>query len=60
VFLFTPTTAVITNLIFDLSDGGNFEPVSTLGVIMMILTFGIIAVAYKLLGRTVLSQRQGA
>jgi iron(III) transport system permease protein len=60
VFLFTPTTAVITNLIFDLSDGGNFEPVSTLGVIMMTLTFGIIAVAYRLLGRTVLSQRQGA
>jgi len=60
VFLFTPATAVITNVIFDLSDGGNFEPVSALGVLMMVLTLGLIAGAYRLLGRTVLIQRQGA
>ncbi|GAC1535478.1 MAG: iron ABC transporter permease [Myxococcales bacterium] len=59
VFLFTPSTAVMTNLIFDLSDGGNFEPVSALGVIMMALTFLLIALAYRLLGRAVLMQRQG-
>jgi iron(III) transport system permease protein len=60
VFLFTPRTAVITNVIFDLSDAGNFEPVSALGVLMMVVTFVLIAIAYRLLGRTVLSQRQGA
>jgi iron(III) transport system permease protein len=59
VFLFTPATAVMTNLIFDLSDAGNFEPVSALGVLMMALTFALIAIAYRLLGRTVLFQRQG-
>jgi iron(III) transport system permease protein len=57
VFLFTPSTAVITNVIFDLSDAGNFEPVSALGVLMMLLTFGLIALAYQLFGRTVLFSR---
>jgi len=57
VFLFTPSTAVITNVIFDLSDAGNFEPVSALGVLMMALTFGLIALAYRLFGRTVLFSR---
>ncbi len=60
VFLFTPATAVITTVIFDLSDAGNFEPVSTLGIIMMALTFGLVAVAYRLFGGTVLVQRQRA
>jgi iron(III) transport system permease protein len=57
VFLFTPPTAVITNVIFDLSDAGNFEPVSALGVLMMALTFALIAIAYRLFGRTVLFSR---
>jgi len=60
VFLFTPATAVMTNVIFDLSDGGNFEPVSTLGVLMMLLTFTLIAVAYRFFGRGVLFGRQRA
>jgi len=58
VFLFTPATAVMTNVIFDLSDGGNFEPVSALGVLMMLLTFTLIGVAYRFFGRGVLSGRQ--
>jgi iron(III) transport system permease protein len=56
VFLFTPATAVITTLIFDLSDAGNFEPVSTLGIVMMVLTFGLVAVAYRLFGGAVLQR----
>jgi len=59
VFLFTPATAVMTNVIFDLSDGGNFEPVSALGVLMMLLTFALIALAYRFFGRAVMIQRQG-
>src|SRR5207302_736818 len=60
VFLFTPATAVITNVIFDLSDEGNFEPLSALGIIMMALTFGLVAVAYRLFGGAVFGQRQRA
>src|SRR5712692_6993111 len=60
VFLLTQRTEMITKVIFDLSDGGNFEPVSALGVLMMVVTFVLITIAYRLLGRTVLTQRQGA
>jgi len=60
VFLFTPATAVITTLIFDLSDYGNFEPVSTLGIIMMGLTFILVAVAYRFFGGGVLAGRRSA
>jgi iron(III) transport system permease protein len=60
IFLFTPATAVITTLIFDLSDAGNFEPVSTLGIVMMVLTFSLVAVAYRLFGGTVLVQRHNS
>jgi iron(III) transport system permease protein len=60
IFLFTPATAVITTLIFDLSDEGNYEPVSALGIIMMALTFGLVAVGYRLFGASALVQRQGA
>lgn len=59
VFLFTPATAVMTTLIFDLSDAGNFESVSALGIIMMVLTFALVAVAYRMFGGTVLARRQG-
>jgi iron(III) transport system permease protein len=60
VFLFTPATAVITNVIFDLSDEGNFEPLSALGIIMMAITFCLVAVAYRLFGGAVFAQRQRA
>jgi iron(III) transport system permease protein len=50
IFLFTPATAVMSTLIFDLSDAGNFEPVSALGVIMMLLTFALVALAYRVFG----------
>jgi iron(III) transport system permease protein len=59
VFLFTPATAVMTNLIFDLSDAGNFEPVSALGILMMLLIFVLIGIAWKFFGRSVLLQRAG-
>ena len=58
IFLFTPATAVMSTLIFDLSDAGNYEPVSTLGVLMMALTFGLVAVAYRLLGAAPLGTRR--
>ena len=60
IFLFTPATAVMSTLIFDLSDAGNFEPVSTLGIIMMLLTFAMVVVAYRLFGGAQLARSRGA
>jgi iron(III) transport system permease protein len=60
IFLFTPATAVMSTLIFDLSDAGNFEPVSALGIIMMLLTFVLVALAYRLFGGAQLARSRGA
>ncbi|GAC1657422.1 MAG: iron ABC transporter permease [Candidatus Dormibacteraceae bacterium] len=54
VFLFTPRTQVISTVIFDFSDAGNYEAVSTMGVLMMAVTFVIVIVAYRFLGRDVI------
>ena len=37
IFLFTPATAVMSTVIFDFSDAGNFEALSTLGVLILSL-----------------------
>ncbi len=60
IFLFTPATAVMSTLIFDLSDAGNFESVSTLGILMLLLTFALVAVAYRFFGGSALSVRRAA
>jgi iron(III) transport system permease protein len=57
VFLFTPKTHVITTVIFDFSDAGNYEAVSTMGILMMLITFGIVIAAYRFMGRDVASRR---
>ena len=57
MFLFTPRTHVITTVIFDFSDAGNYEAVSTMGVLMMVITFLIVLLAYRLLGRDVTRAR---
>jgi len=60
VFLFTPRTTVMTTVIFDLSDAGNYEAVSTLGIVMMLFTFTVVVVAYRVFGRDFTVQRQAA
>ena len=59
VFLFTPRTHVVTTVMFDFSDAGNYEAVSTMGLLMMVVTFGVVVVAYRFLGRDV-TQRTAA
>ncbi|HEV8636432.1 MAG TPA: iron ABC transporter permease [Chloroflexota bacterium] len=58
IFLFTPATAVMSTLIFDLSDAGNFEPVSALGVVLMLLTFTLVGLAYRFFGGAAIGQRR--
>ena len=51
IFLSSPQTAVMTTLIYDFSDSGNYEAVATMGIMMMIITFIVVVIAYRLLGR---------
>lgn len=60
IFLFTPATAVMSTLIFDLSDAGNFEAVSALGMIMMLLTLTLVVLAYRVFGGAQLARSRGA
>jgi hypothetical protein len=48
----------MSTLIFDLSDAGNYESVSTLGILMMLLTFGLVAIAYRFVGGSALTVRR--
>jgi ABC-type Fe3+ transport system permease subunit len=48
---------VITTVIFDFSDAGNYEAVSTMGILMMVITFVIVIAAYRFMGRDVTASR---
>jgi iron(III) transport system permease protein len=51
IFLFTPRTATMTTQIFDFSDAGNYEGVSTLAILILAITLVIVSVAYRFLGK---------
>lgn len=48
VILFTSETKVISVLIFDLNESGDLAAISVLGIIMLIVTFAIVALANRL------------
>jgi iron(III) transport system permease protein len=48
IMLFTSETKVISVLIFDLNESGDLAAISVLGIIMLIVTFGIVALANRL------------
>ena len=54
IFLFTPSTAVMSTVIFDFSDAGNFEAVATLGIVIMAITLVLVGAMYRFLGRNVM------
>ncbi len=57
ILLFTSNTRVVTTVMFDYSDAGNYESVATLGIIMMAISFVVVLVAYRVLGRDFLLAR---
>ena len=48
VMLFTSETKVLSVLIFDLNESGDLAAIAVLGLLMLILTFGIVALANSL------------
>ena len=51
IFLVGPNTRVISVMLFDLSEEGNFEVLSALGMILLVTTLIIAAVGFKAIGR---------
>ena len=57
IFLVGPQTRVISVMLFDLSEEGNFEVLSALGAILLVLTIAIAALAYRIIGRDFMLRR---
>lgn len=57
IILFTPATKVMSVVIFDLKEEGQFGAIAVLVLVMLALTFGTVAIVQAVLGRDVLGAR---
>jgi iron(III) transport system permease protein len=57
IFLYSVGTQVLSVLLFDKSDEGNFELLSSIGLILVIITTGLVLLGFRLLGRDFMLQR---
>jgi iron(III) transport system permease protein len=58
IILFTPNTKVMSVVIFDLKEEGQFGAIAVLGLFMLVVTFATIVLMQTVLGRDVLGARQ--
>jgi iron(III) transport system permease protein len=58
IILFTPNTRVMSVVIFDLKEEGQFGAIAVLGLVMLVLTFATVTLAQSLLGRDALGARE--
>lgn len=57
IFLVGPNTRVISVMLFDLSEEGNFEVLAALGVILLVTSVAIAAIGTKIIGRDFMLRR---
>ena len=57
IFLYTTGTQVLSVLLFDKSDEGNFEILSSMGLILVVVTVALILVGFRLVGRDFMLRR---
>ncbi len=50
IMLFTADTKVISVVIFDLNENGHLGPISVLGLVMLLITFAVVAIANRMPG----------
>ena len=58
IILFTPATKVMSVVIFDLKEEGQFGAIAVLGIAMLALTFATVVLVQRALGRDVLGVRE--
>src|SRR6267143_484382 len=58
IILFTPNTKVMSVVIFDLKEEGQFGAIAVLGIVMLVLTFATVTIVQAALGRDVLGVRE--
>ena len=57
IFLVGPNTRTMAVLLYDLSEAGNFEVVAALGGILLAITFVLVGIGMKLIGRDFMLRR---
>ncbi|MFZ1060113.1 MAG: iron ABC transporter permease [Candidatus Rokuibacteriota bacterium] len=58
IILFTPSTKVISVVIFDLKEEGQFGAIAVLGLFMLAMTFAIVVLMQTVLGRDFLGAKE--
>ena len=57
IFLYSTGTQVLSVLLFDKSDEGNFEILSSIGLILVVITVGLVMLGLRLVGRDFMLRR---
>jgi iron(III) transport system permease protein len=60
IFLYTTGTQVLSVLLFDKSDEGNFEYLSAIGLILVVGTVALVLAGFRLVGRDFMLKRTAA
>jgi iron(III) transport system permease protein len=58
IILFTPNTKVMSVVIFDLKEEGQFGAIAVLGLFMLVMTFAIVILMQRVLGRDFMGVRE--
>ena len=58
IFLFSANTKVMSIVMIDLSEEGDFERLATLGVVLLVVTTGLVLIGYRIVGRQFLATRE--
>jgi iron(III) transport system permease protein len=57
IILFTPGTKVMSVVMFDLKEEGQFGAIAVLGIFMLLMTFGVVVLVQRVLGRDFMGVR---
>jgi iron(III) transport system permease protein len=60
IFLYSVDTQVLSVLLFDKSDEGNFEMLAAIGLILVFITVALILIGFRLMGRDFMLRRNAA
>lgn len=57
IFLYSINTQVLSVLLFDKSDEGNFEMLASIGLVLVVITVSLILLGFRLMGRDFMMRR---
>jgi iron(III) transport system permease protein len=60
IFLYSINTRVLSVLLFDKSDEGNFELLASIGLVLVVITVVTVLIGFRLLGRDFMLRRSAA